>query len=124
MSAYCKGCGTQHDEDDDRLCSNCANGYRPSWWPPAPHDPRRGGITILTLIEILHEQTTGSADAITPELISEYEMALAHAIKTWRNPSTMWERALQTLAVRTLNERKSDPETPPDIVCTKPEVRP
>lgn len=124
MSAYCKGCGTQHDEDDDRLCSNCANRYRPSWWPPAPHYPRRGGITILTLIEILHEQTTGSADAITPELISEYEMALAHAIKTWRNPSTMWERALQTLAVRTLNERKATPETPPDIVCVKPQEKP
>lgn len=24
MSAYCRGCGTQHDEDDDRLCSRCA----------------------------------------------------------------------------------------------------
>jgi hypothetical protein len=24
VSAYCRGCGTQHDEDDDRLCSRCA----------------------------------------------------------------------------------------------------
>lgn len=119
MSAYCKGCCTQHDEDDDRLCLNCENAYRPSWWAPEPPNHARGGIRLLTLIGILHEQTTGSTDAIAPELIAEYEMDLAYAIKTWKNPSTMWERALLTLAVRTLAERKATPETPPDIVCCK-----
>lgn len=23
MSGHCKGCGTYHEEDDDRLCSSC-----------------------------------------------------------------------------------------------------
>lgn len=118
MSSYCK-CGALCEEDDDRLCAQCQFGYRPGWWPAGARPACHGPYTLLQMIEALHEQTNGTAEAIAPEIISEYEMCIAYAIKHWKHPSSMWERALLTLAVRTLAERKADPETPPDIVCTR-----
>lgn len=93
--------------------------YAPEWWPHHDGHGLKFPYSICTVIEQLHEQTNNSAEPKSPEVIGLLETCLAWKIKNWQNPSTMYERGLLTLAIRTLAERNATPETPPDIVCRR-----
>ena len=91
--------------------------YRPEWWPGA----NRNGLArgVLDLCDYLHNVARGSETEPDPEQVALYLRALNWLRDNWRHPSSMWERGLLTLVIRTLDEHAPKSEGPPDIVCRR-----
>lgn len=94
--------------------------YRPEWWPEKPNgDYPSVPYGLFELCDIVHADSTGQLaghESIRPQIIASYVRALEHVRDNWKEPSSMYERAVRTLVVRTLNERKPKVDTPPDCI--------
>lgn len=91
--------------------------YRPEWWP---HDKDGKPYGVLALCEYVHGITTGQEYPYFPLMLKDAIMSLVWVRDNWKPPISMYDRAVLTLIVRTLNERKPEPKGPPDLICTRP----
>lgn len=87
-------------------------GYRPEFWPVATHG---GPVGVAEICSIIHEITNGTMEYF-PGSLDNWIQCLEWLRDNWKHPSSMWDRALLTLVIRTLNERKPKPTTPPDLI--------
>lgn len=91
--------------------------YRPEWWPK---DINGGPLGVAELCSLVHAIHTGSAHpSFSPDAEELWVRCLEWMRDNWKYPSSMWERALLALVVRTLTERKPPPSGPPDIICRR-----
>lgn len=101
---------------------NRRSGYRPDFWP-ASHGTFVGTLGVLDMSLALHMDATGASDCLRPEDKDLYIQCLQWLMDNWQNPSSMYDRAVQTLVHRTLAEQRSKdrgPLGPPDLICTRP----
>jgi hypothetical protein len=80
-------------------------------------------LGVLDMSLALHMDATGASDCLKPEDKALYTRCLAWLLDNWQNPSSMYDRAVQTLVHRTLSEQRAKDIADigqPDFICTRP----
>ena len=91
--------------------------YRPEWWP---HDYEGLPCSVLTLCEHVHSISTGQEYPYFPGTLDLAVKSLEWVRDNWKPPTSMYDRAVLTLVVRTLAETKPEVDGPPDLIQRRP----
>ena len=92
--------------------------YRPDFWP---RNEAEEWMSVLEMCDVVHQATRSNYGHFVED-IDLYVRCLEWLRDNWKHPTSMWDRALLTLVVRTLNERLPEPKGPPDIICRKSDI--
>lgn len=88
--------------------------YRPDWWPPDTT------IGVLDMALALHMSHTGASDPLPDSTEALYLKCLNWLRDNWNTTGeSMFDRAVLTLINRTIAERRSSPDGPPDLICSR-----
>jgi hypothetical protein len=84
--------------------------YRPDWWPGGS-DGQPCELPYLCMG--LHTHATGKGDPLPPGGVALAIQCLSYAVRTWRSPSTPYDRAIYDLCLAAIAEAQARQEPTP-----------